>query len=210
YDHGPDVAGGPPGSAEEDGDRFVEIWNLVFMQYDRDAEGNLTDLPKPSVDTGMGLERTAAVLQGVSSNYEIDLFSDLISAAGEITDTSDLGSNSLKVIADHARAAAFLVGDGVFPSNEGRGYVLRRIIRRALRHGHDLGVNDAFLYRMVGPIEEAMGAAFPELAESRELAERVLRSEEERFAATLEQGMRYLNRTLDDVRDGVIPGEKAF
>ncbi|MDE0413704.1 MAG: alanine--tRNA ligase [Gammaproteobacteria bacterium] len=210
YDHGPDVAGGPPGSAEEEGDRFVEIWNLVFMQYDRDAEGRLTDLPKPSVDTGMGLERTAAVLQGVSSNYEIDLFRDLIAAAGEITGTDDHGSNALKVIADHARAAAFLVGDGVFPSNEGRGYVLRRIIRRALRHGHDLGVNDAFLYRMLGPIEEAMGAAFPELAESRELAERVLRSEEERFAATLEQGMRYLNRTLEDVRDGVIPGEKAF
>ncbi|MXW45739.1 MAG: alanine--tRNA ligase [Gammaproteobacteria bacterium] len=210
YDHGPDVSGGPPGSAEEEGDRFVEIWNLVFMQFDRDAEGHLTDLPKPSVDTGMGLERTAAVLQGVSSNYEIDLFRDLIAAAGEITGTSDLGSNSLKVIADHARAAAFLVGDGVFPSNEGRGYVLRRIIRRALRHGHDLGVNDAFLYRMVAPIEEAMGAAFPELAESRELAERVLRAEEERFAATLEQGMRYLNRTLEDVRGGEIPGEKAF
>ncbi|MXW19542.1 MAG: alanine--tRNA ligase [Gammaproteobacteria bacterium] len=210
YDHGPDVAGGPPGSAEEEGDRFVEIWNLVFMQYDRDAEGHLTDLPKPSVDTGMGLERTAAVLQGVGSNYEIDLFRDLIAAAAEITGTDDHGSNALKVIADHARAAAFLVGDGVFPSNEGRGYVLRRIIRRALRHGHDLGVSDAFLYRMLGPIEEAMGAAFPELAESRELAERVLRSEEERFAATLEQGMRYLNRTLEDVRDGVIPGEKAF
>ncbi|MDE0680380.1 MAG: alanine--tRNA ligase [Gammaproteobacteria bacterium] len=210
YDHGPDVSGGPPGSAEEEGDRFVEIWNLVFMQFDRDAEGHLTDLPKPSVDTGMGLERTAAVLQGVSSNYEIDLFRDLIAAAGEITGTSDLGSNSLKVIADHARAAAFLVGDGVFPSNEGRGYVLRRIIRRALRHGHDLGVNDAFLYRMVAPIEEAMGAAFPELAESRELAERALRAEEERFAATLEQGMRYLNRTLEDVRGGEIPGEKAF
>ena len=210
YDHGPDVAGGPPGSAEEDGDRFVEIWNLVFMQYDRDAEGNLTDLPKPSVDTGMGLERAAAVLQGVSSNYDIDLFRDLIAAAGEITGTGDPGSNSLKVIADHARAAAFLVSDGVFPSNEGRGYVLRRIIRRALRHGHELGVNDAFLYRMVGPIEDAMGAAFPELGESRELAERVLRSEEERFAATLEQGMRYLNRTLEEVRDGVIPGEKAF
>jgi len=210
YDHGPDVAGGPPGSAEEDGDRFVEIWNLVFMQYDRDAEGRLTALPKPSVDTGMGLERAAAVLQGVSNNYEIDLFRDLIAAAAEITGAGDLGSNALKVIADHARAAAFLVADGVFPSNEGRGYVLRRIIRRALRHGHDLGVNDAFLHRMVEPIEEAMGAAFPELAESRPLAERVLRSEEERFAATLEQGMRYLNRTLEDARGGAVPGEKAF
>ncbi len=210
YDHGPDVAGGPPGSPEEEGDRFVEIWNLVFMQYNRDAEGRLTDLPKPSVDTGMGLERTAAVLQGVTSNYEIDLFRGLISAAGEITGASDLGSNALKVIADHARAAVFLMGDGVFPSNEGRGFVLRRIIRRALRHGHDLGVNEPFLHRMVGPIEEAMGAAFPELAESRKLAEQMLRSEEERFAATLEQGMRYLNRTLEDARGGVIPGEKAF
>ena len=210
YDHGPDVAGGPPGSPGEDGDRFVEIWNLVFMQYDRDAEGHLTDLPKPSVDTGMGLERTAAVLQGVTSNYQIDLFRDLIGAAAGITGTSGLESNSLKVIADHARAAAFLVNDGVFPSNEGRGYVLRRIIRRALRHGHDLGVNDAFLYRMVGPIEDSMGGAFPELAESRELAERVLKAEEERFAATLEQGMRYLDRTLEKVRGGVIPGGEAF
>ncbi|MCY4165405.1 MAG: alanine--tRNA ligase [Gammaproteobacteria bacterium] len=210
YDHGPDVAGGPPGSAEEDGDRFAEIWNLVFMQHDRDAEGRLTDLPKPSVDTGMGLERTAAVLQGVGSNYEIDLFRGLIAAAAEITQTSNRDSSALKVIADHARAAAFLVADGVFPSNEGRGYVLRRIIRRALRHGHDLGVNDAFLHRMVGAIEEAMGEAFPELRESRGLAERVLKGEEERFAATLEQGMRYLNRALEKVRGDVIPGEQAF
>ncbi|MCY4156934.1 MAG: alanine--tRNA ligase [Gammaproteobacteria bacterium] len=210
YDHGPDVAGGPPGSAEEDGDRFAEIWNLVFMQHDRDAEGRLMDLPKPSVDTGMGLERTAAVLQGVGSNYEIDLFRGLIAAAAEITQTSNRDSSALKVIADHARAAAFLVADGVFPSNEGRGYVLRRIIRRALRHGHDLGVNDAFLHRMVGAIEEAMGEAFPELRESRGLAERVLKGEEERFAATLEQGMRYLNRALEKVRGDVIPGEQAF
>ncbi len=210
YDHGPDVAGGPPGSAEEDGDRFAEIWNLVFMQFDRDAEGRLADLPKPSVDTGMGLERTAAVLQGVSSNYEIDLFRGLIAAAAEITQTSDRDSSALKVIADHARAAAFLVADGVFPSNEGRGYVLRRIIRRALRHGHDLGANDAFLHRMVGAIEAAMGAAFPEIGESRELAERVLKGEEERFAATLEQGMRYLDRALEKSRGDMIPGEQAF
>ena len=210
YDHGPDVAGCPPGSAEEDGDRFAEIWNLVFMQFDRDAEGRLADLPKPSVDTGMGLERTAAVLQGVSSNYQIDLFQGLIAAAAEITQTSDRDSSALKVIADHARAAAFLVADGVFPSNEGRGYVLRRIIRRALRHGHDLGANDAFLHRMVGAIEAAMGAAFPELGESRELAERVLKGEEERFAATLEQGMRYLDRALERSRGDMIPGEQAF
>ena len=210
YDHGPGIEGSPPGEGAYEGDRFVEIWNLVFMQFDRDAEGKLTPLPKPSVDTGMGLERMAAVLQGVNSNYEIDLFRRLIAAAAEITASADLGSNSLKVIADHARAAVFLVGDGVFPSNEGRGYVLRRIIRRALRHGHDLGVNEPFLYRMVGPIYEEMGAAFPELAESRELAERMLRSEEERFAATLEQGMRYLNRSLEKVKDKVIPGEMAF
>ena len=210
YDHGPGVDGSPPGMGAYEGDRFVEIWNLVFMQYDRDEAGELTPLPRPSVDTGMGLERTAAVLQGVTSNYEIDLFRTLISAAAEVTGATDLGSNSLKVIADHARAAAFLVNDGVFPSNEGRGYVLRRIIRRALRHGHDLGVKKPFLYRMVGPIQEEMGAAFPELSESRSLAERMLRAEEERFAATLEQGMRYLGRSLEKVKDTVIPGEMAF
>ena len=210
YDHGPGVDGSPPGMGAYEGDRFVEIWNLVFMQFDRDEAGELTPLPKPSVDTGMGLERTAAVLQGVTSNYEIDLFRTLIAAAAEITGTTDLGSNSLKVIADHARAAAFLVNDGVFPSNEGRGYVLRRIIRRALRHGHDLGVKKPFLYRMVGPIREEMGEAFPELSESRSLAERMLKAEEERFAATLEQGMRYLGRSLEKVKDTVIPGEMAF
>ena len=210
YDHGPGVEGSPPGMGAYEGDRFVEIWNLVFMQYDRDEAGELTPLPKPSVDTGMGLERTAAVLQGVTSNYEIDLFRTLIGAAAEITGAADLGSNSLKVIADHARAAAFLVNDGVFPSNEGRGYVLRRIIRRALRHGHDLGVKKPFLYRMVGPIHEEMGAAFPELSESRSLSERMLKAEEERFAATLEQGMRYLGRSLEKVKDTVIPGEMAF
>ena len=210
YDHGPGIEGSPPGKGAYEGDRFVEIWNLVFMQFDRDDDGRLTPLPKPSVDTGMGLERMAAVLQGVSSNYEIDLFRRLIAVAAQITSTADLQSNSLKVIADHARAAAFLVGDGVFPSNEGRGYVLRRIIRRALRHGHDLGVKEPFLHRMVGPIYEEMGAAYPELAESRELAERMLGAEEERFAATLEQGMRYLNRSLEKVRDKVIPGDMAF
>ena len=210
YDHGPGVEGSPPGMGAYEGDRFVEIWNLVFMQYDRDEAGELTPLPRPSVDTGMGLERTAAVLQGVTSNYEIDLFRTLIASAAEITGAADLGSNSLKVIADHARAAAFLVNDGVFPSNEGRGYVLRRIIRRALRHGHDLGVKKPFLYRMVGPIQEEMGAAFPELSESRPLTERMLKAEEERFAATLEQGMRYLGRSLEKVRDAVVPGEMAF
>ena len=210
YDHGPEVPGGAPGSDQDEGDRYVEIWNLVFMQYNRDSQGELTPLPKPSVDTGMGLERMAAVLQGVNSNYQIDLFRSLIEAAAEITSTSDLDSNSLKVIADHARAAAFLVQDEVFPSNEGRGYVLRRILRRALRHGYDLGVKDAFLYRMIAPLVQAMGSAYPQLAESRELTERVLRSEEERFASTLEQGMRYLKRSLDKVKADVIPGEMAF
>ena len=210
YDHGPGVEGSPPGMGAYEGDRFVEIWNLVFMQYDRDESGELTPLPKPSVDTGLGLERTAAVLQGVHSNYEIDLFRTLIAAAAEITGAGDLRSNSLKVIADHARAAAFLVNDGVFPSNEGRGYVLRRIIRRALRHGHDLGVREPFLYRMVGPIQQEMGPAFPELTESRAVTERMLKAEEERFAATLEQGMRYLQRSLTKVKDTVIPGEMAF
>ena len=210
YDHGPGVEGSPPGMGAYEGDRFVEIWNLVFMQYDRDEAGKLTPLPKPSVDTGMGLERTAAVLQGVNSNYEIDLFKSLIAAAAGITGAADIESNSLKVIADHARAAAFLVNDGVFPSNEGRGYVLRRIIRRALRHGHELGVTEPFLYRMVAPIDQEMGSAFPELTESRPLAERMLKAEEERFAATLEQGMRYLRRSLEKVKDTVIPGEMAF
>ena len=210
YDHGPAIEGSPPGMGAYEGDRFVEIWNLVFMQYDRDEAGELTPLHKPSVDTGMGLERTAAVLQGVHSNYEIDLFRNLIAAAAEITGTGDLEANSLKVIADHARAAAYLVNDGVFPSNEGRGYVLRRIIRRALRHGHDLGMKEPFLFRMVGPIEQEMGAAFPELTESRPLTERMLKAEEDRFAATLEQGMRYLARSLAKVKDTVIPGEMAF
>ena len=210
YDHGPEVSGSPPGSGEDEGDRFVEIWNLVFMQHDRDREGALTPLPRPSVDTGMGLERIAAVLQGVNSNYRIDLFCSLIAAAAEITSAGGPGSSSLKVIADHARAAAFLVHDGVFPSNEGRGYVLRRIIRRALRHGYDLGVGEPFLWRMMVPLGEAMGGAYPELAESRQLAERVLRAEEERFAATLEQGMRYLSRSLEKVTGDVIPGELAF
>ena len=210
YDHGPGVEGSPPGMGAYEGDRFVEIWNLVFMQYDRNEAGKLIPLPKPSVDTGMGLERTAAVLQGVNSNYEIDLFKALIAVAAGITGAEDLESSSLKVIADHARAAAFLVNDGVFPSNEGRGYVLRRIIRRALRHGHELGVAEPFLYRMVAPIEKEMGSAFPELTESRPLAERMLKAEEERFAATLEQGMRYLRRSLEKVKDTVIPGEMAF
>ena len=175
YDHGPEVAGGPPGSPDAEGDRYVEIWNLVFMQYNRDAAGTLDPLPKPSVDTGMGLERLAAVLQGVHSNYETDIFRNLIRAASEITGEKDRQHSSLRVIADHIRSCAFLITDGVLPGNEGRGYVLRRIIRRAVRHGYRLGVNDSFFYRLVGPLCAEMGDAYPELVQARPQIERVLR-----------------------------------
>src|SRR5262245_26247917 len=188
YDHGPNVPGGPPGTPEEDGDRYVEIWNLVFMQYDRAADGTLSPLPKPSVDTGMGLERIAAVMQGVHSNYDIDLFKGLIAAAAELTASDDRSSASLRVIADHIRACSFLIVDGVEPSNEGRGYVLRRIIRRAIRHGYKLGQEQPFFYRLVAALDTEMGAAYPELTKKREHVERVLRKEEERFAETLNQG----------------------
>ncbi len=196
YDHGPGVAGGPPGSPEADGDRYIEIWNLVFMQYERDAEGVLTPLPKPCVDTGMGLERIAAVLQGVHSNYQIDLFQELINAAARETHTKDLASNSLKVIADHIRACAFLVVDGVIPGNEGRGYVLRRIIRRAIRHGYKLGQTDPFFHRLVGDLVLVMGEAYPELARTGVRVAQVLQAEEERFAETLEHGMKVLEGAL--------------
>jgi alanyl-tRNA synthetase len=178
YDHGPEVTGGPPGTPEEDGDRYIEIWNLVFMQYDRDEQGMLNPLPKPSVDTGMGLERVAAVMQGVHNNYDIDLFQHLIREAAKIVGSDDLQQSSLNVIADHIRACSFLVVDGVIPSNEGRGYVLRRIIRRAIRHGYKLGVKDVFFWKLVAPLCEIMGDAYPELAKAREQVERVLRTEE--------------------------------
>ncbi len=219
YDHGPNIAGGPPGSPEEDGDRYVEIWNLVFMQFDRSAGGELTPLPKPSVDTGMGLERIAAVLQGVHSNYDIDLFKSLIRAAAELAHTTDLESSSLRVIADHIRACTFLIVDGVLPSNEGRGYVLRRIIRRAVRHGYKLGIEEPFFYKLVPVLEREMSSAFPELARGRELAERVLKQEEERFAETLANGMELLEGAIAKIltargarRQGgaVIPGETVF
>ena len=210
YDHGPEVPGGPPGSPEEDGDRYVELWNLVFMQYDRDAEGRLTPLPAPSVDTGMGIERAAAVLQGVHSNYETDLFRELIAAAAELTGASDPADHSLRVLADHVRASAFLVCDGVMPSNEGRGYVLRRIIRRAIRHGHRLGVADPFFHKLVGPLEAQMGGAYPELGQRRGIVERALRVEEERFALTLDQGMRMLERAIADQGGDTLPGETVF
>jgi alanyl-tRNA synthetase len=209
YDHGQDHDGGPPGSPGEDGDRFIEIWNLVFMQFDRQPDGSLQPLPAPCVDTGMGLERLAAVLQGVHSNYETDQFRYLVRAAAGLTSTADLEDKSLRVIADHIRACAFLVVDGVLPSNEGRGYVLRRIIRRALRHGWMLGVRGEFFWKMAAPLVEVMGEAYPELAAKREFVERTLRTEEQRFGETLEQGM----RIFDEVAarsDGTIPGEDAF
>jgi alanyl-tRNA synthetase len=218
YDHGPEVPGGPPGSPDADGDRWIEIWNLVFMQYDRSADGKLTPLPKPSVDTGMGLERTAAVMQDVHSNYEIDLFQGLIKAAAELTGTKDLTSSSLRVIADHIRACAFLVLDGVVPSNEGRGYVLRRIMRRALRHGYQLGVRGLFFYKLVAALEKEMGDAYPELGRERASIERVLKQEEERFAETLANGMALLDKMIEDLGasqdagagQAQIPGDLVF
>ncbi|SHE38869.1 alanine--tRNA ligase [Thermomonas hydrothermalis] len=209
YDHGPEIPGGPPGSEDEDGDRFIEIWNLVFMQFDRQPDGTLVPLPAPCVDTGMGLERIAAVLQHVHSNYEIDLFQALIRAAAELTHTRDLQSKSLRVIADHIRASTFLIVDGVLPSNEGRGYVLRRIIRRALRHGWMLGMRQPFFHKLVAPLDALMGDAYPILREGRATAERALLAEEERFAETLDAGM----RIFEDVAaraNGVIPGSDAF
>ncbi|MCB1850023.1 MAG: alanine--tRNA ligase [Gammaproteobacteria bacterium] len=210
YDHGPEVWGGPPGSTDEDGDRYIEIWNLVFMQYNRDTSGKLTQLPHPSVDTGMGLERLAAVMQGVHSNYEIDLFQSLIKAAAEATGCNDLENKSLRVIADHIRSCAFLVADGVLPSNEGRGYVLRRIIRRAIRHGYMLGVTDSFFYKLVAPLTEEMGSAYPELVKARQQVERVLKLEEERFAETLEQGMKILDEAIESLAEDRIPGSMVF
>lgn len=213
YDHGPQVWGGPPGSAEEDGDRFIEIWNLVFMQFDRDAQGNLTPLPRPCVDTGMGLERLAAVLQHVHSNYEIDLFQRLIAAAARETGVSDLTHNSLKVIADHIRACGFLIVDGVIPGNEGRGYVLRRIVRRAIRHGYKLGRKSPFFHRLVEDLVGEMGAAYPELKDAQQRVTEVLRQEEERFFETIEHGMSILDAALSefDARGAkVLDGELAF
>ncbi|KQR86044.1 alanine--tRNA ligase [Burkholderia sp. Leaf177] len=213
YDHGPEVWGGPPGSPDEDGDRFIEIWNLVFMQFNRDAQGNMTKLPKQSVDTGMGLERLAAVLQHVHSNYEIDLFQSLIKAAARETGTPDLTNNSLKVIADHIRACSFLIVDGVIPGNEGRGYVLRRIVRRAIRHGYKLGRKGAFFHKLVADLVEQMGAAYPELKEAQTRVTDVLRQEEERFFETIEHGMSMLETALaelDAKGSKQLDGELAF
>ncbi len=210
YDHGPEVWGGPPGSPEEDGDRYIEIWNLVFMQFDRDAAGNLNPLPKPSIDTGMGLERVSAVMQGVHSNYEIDLFQNLLEAAARATGHEDTTAPSLRVIADHIRSCAFLIADGVLPSNEGRGYVLRRIIRRAVRHGHKLGASEPFFHRLVGALDDEMGDAYPELREARSQIERILLKEEEQFARTLEHGMSLLEEALEDLDGDVLPGATVF
>lgn len=211
YDHGADVPGGPPGTPEEDGDRYVEIWNLVFMQFNRDAGDKLTDLPKPSVDTGMGLERLAAVMQGVHSNYQIDLFQNLIKSAASILNIKKhLQSHSLQVVADHIRSTSFLIVDGVFPSNEGRGYVLRRIIRRAIRHGHQLGAKEIFFYRLVQPLIDQMGDAYPELAINKAQIEKVLRQEEERFVETLEKGLKILDQDISDLSGDTIAGSTIF
>ncbi len=210
YDHGPQIEGGPPGTPEEDGDRYVEVWNLVFMQYDRDSSGRLTPLPHPSVDTGMGLERLAAVMQGVHSNYDIDLFQRLIGAAAEVTGCADRQEKSLRVIADHIRSAAFLVVDGVTPGNEGRGYVQRRIIRRAIRHGYQLGQQQPFFHRLVAPLVAEMGDAYPELAAKQTHVERVLKTEEERFADTLDQGLRMFEEAVAGLDGRQIPGETVF
>ncbi|MFZ7277150.1 alanine--tRNA ligase [Avibacterium endocarditidis] len=210
YDHGDHIWGGPPGSPEEDGDRYIEIWNIVFMQFNRQADGTMEKLPKPSVDTGMGLERITAVLQHVNSNYDIDIFKTLIAKAAELTGEKDLGNKSLRVIADHIRSCAYLIADGVLPSNEGRGYVLRRIIRRAVRHGHLLGAKDAFFYKLVPTLAEVMAEAGQEIKENQAHIEKVLRLEEEQFARTLERGLALLDDALSQVKDGVLSGEVAF
>ncbi|MBT8106615.1 MAG: alanine--tRNA ligase [Gammaproteobacteria bacterium] len=211
FDHGPDVAGGPPGSPDEDGDRYVEVWNLVFMQFDRAADGEMRPLPAPSVDTGMGLERIAAVMQGVHSNYQIDLFAHLIQDAADIIGVKNEGQSSLNVIADHIRACAFLITDGVLPGNEGRGYVLRRIIRRAIRHGKKLGMDDAFFHKLVAPLAEEMGEAYPELVKAQAHVEKVLAKEEARFAETLDLGIEILEAAIADLGENKeLPGDVAF
>ncbi len=210
YDHGPECQGGPPGTPEDDGDRYIEIWNLVFIQFNRDETGEMRPLPKPSVDTGMGLERLAAVLQGVHDNYEIDLFVNLIQAAANVIGVENRQQKSLRVIADHIRSCAYLIVDGVQPSNDGRGYVLRRIIRRAVRHGNQLGAEDLFFHKLVGPLCEEMGQAHPELNAVRDQVEQVLQQEERRFAETLEQGLKILEQDIRGMSSGDIPGETIF
>ena len=210
YDHGEHIWGGPPGSPDEDGDRFIEIWNLVFMQFNRQSDGSMQPLPKPSIDTGMGLERIAAILQNVHSNYEIDIFQNLIKATAKVVGVDSLDDKSLRVVADHIRSCSFLICDGVMPSNEGRGYVLRRIIRRAVRHGNKLGAEDIFFYKLVNALVEQMGEAYPELVSQQVVVEKVLRVEEEQFSRTLERGMSILNEVLESLSSEVVPGELVF
>jgi alanyl-tRNA synthetase len=210
YDHGPDVAGGPPGSPDEDGDRYVEIWNLVFMQFDRTPEGELKPLPKPSVDTGMGLERLAAVMQGVHNNYDTDVFRLILQKIAKLSNKDTLTHTSMRVIADHIRSCSFLIVDGVLPSNEGRGYVLRRIIRRAVRHGHKLGIRDVFFYKLVEPLVTTMGEAYPELVKNKEQIVQVLQQEEMQFLKTLDQGIRILEQDIAGLKGSVIPGTTIF
>ena len=210
YDHGAHIWGGPPGTPEEDGDRFIEIWNLVFMQYNKQSDGTMEPLPKPSIDTGMGLERISAILQNVHSNYEIDLFQNLIKSAAEVVGTNDMENKSLRVIADHIRSCSFLICDGVMPSNEGRGYVLRRVIRRAIRHGNKLGADGVFFFKLVASLANEMGDAYPELVEQRPVIEKVLKVEEEQFSKTLARGMAMLNETLEDLEGDTIPGDVVF
>ncbi|MEB8431640.1 alanine--tRNA ligase [Cocleimonas sp. KMM 6892] len=210
YDHGEHIWGGPPGTPEEDGDRYIEIWNLVFMQYNRAKDGAMSNLPKPSIDTGMGLERLAAILQGGHSNYDIDLFQNLIKFIADLSNTKDLNNASLKVIADHIRSCAFLIVDGVIPSNEGRGYVLRRIIRRAARHGHKLGLEKEFFYKIVAPLVKEMGEAYPELVKAQQTVEEILLKEEKRFAETLDRGMKILSTTIQELEGDTLPGKVVF
>jgi alanyl-tRNA synthetase len=210
YDHGPEIPGGPPGSPDADGDRYIEIWNLVFMQFNRSADGTLTSLPKPSVDTGMGLERVAAIMQGVHNNYDIDLFRNIITSTAAMFEISDVNNKSLRVIADHLRSCAFLIADGVVPSNEGRGYVLRRIMRRAIRHGHKLGINQTFFYKLVPLLVKEMGVAFPELLREQKNIERVFKQEEQQFEKTLDLGLKIVAQAINNIQGTVIDGDTVF
>ncbi len=210
YDHGDKVQGGPPGTAEQEGDRYVEVWNLVFMQYERDKQGKLTELPKPSVDTGMGLERLTAIMQGVTNNYDTDLFKGIIETTADLAKVKDLSLPSLRVIADHIRSCSFMITDNVVPSNESRGYVLRRIIRRAARHGHKLGITDPFFFKLVDPLADVMGQAFPELMDAQPRVQKVLQNEEQRFSETLQQGMRILQDDIEKLTNDTISGETVF
>ncbi|MDA8562038.1 alanine--tRNA ligase [Gammaproteobacteria bacterium] len=210
YDHGESIPGGPPGSIDEDCDRYIEIWNLVFMQYNRSEDGTMTLLPKPSVDTGMGLERISAVIQGVHNNYDIDLFSNLISSIAKLTEIKDLANTSLRVIADHIRSTVFLIIDGITPSNEGRGYVLRRIIRRALRHGNKLGLNEPFFYKLVEFLKIEMGNAYPEISSKQNQIEQIIKTEEEQFAITLAQGLKLFEQAISEIKNNIIPGKTVF